>query len=228
VVTDGASSHLWLNYFIECLSFYLGNWHCKHVILGACHDSGYASHLGRFASDNSTRDRITLLQGSTMSPRIKALGFSRPPLRFDSVFAATMGPVASNLLSSRVVPKSPTAGPVTTQVPPRPSGHFNPTALTDRLELVRDAEGRRVDKPLDVDPNTPYMHALRRSNFCGYYCLRGLCDVSCGKNHFPLALNAHEFDCLWYLMRQGLCHKARRGKDCVDAKCIYGHQPQSW
>lgn len=32
------------------------------------------------------------------------------------------------------------------------------------------------------------------------------------------------FDCLWFLVRHGLCFKVRRGKDCDDSKCIYGHE----
>ncbi|KAK3178050.1 hypothetical protein OEA41_000182 [Lepraria neglecta] len=67
----------------ECLSFYLDNWQCKHVVFGACHDSGYAPYLGQFAADPLKRDRITLLQGVTIHPRIAALGF-RYTLKLDS------------------------------------------------------------------------------------------------------------------------------------------------
>lgn len=206
----------------ECLNFFIGIWECKHVILGACHDSGYASFLGKFAGNVSIRDLITLLHSGVIHPRIAELGFVET-LQLKSVFASQKTSAAPKVLANAKGSASP--------VPPSASiaassvkDHLNPAALTDRLGPVfRDHTGKRVDKLLSVDPNTPYMHFLRQANLCTWYYLRGKCD-SCGKNHVPPPLNVREFDCLWFLARRGLCFKVRKGKDCDDPKCIYGHE----
>ena len=128
---------------------------------------------------------------------------------------------ASNEIVAK--PRSPPKLDAATALPANGRLLVNHNALSSRLRLVRDAEGKRIDKPLDVDPNSTYLNALRQNRLCGYYYLRGKCDGSCDKNHKPGPLNKHEFDMLWYLMRQGLCWKVRKDKECEDAKCIYGH-----
>ena len=197
-------------------------WGCKHIVLGACHDSGYASFLGKFAGDVSIRDRITLLHGDTIHLRIAELGFTET-LRLKSVFATHKTSAVPRVFANARVsatPISPSASVAASSV----KHPFNPAALTDRFGIVfRDDTGKRVDKLLGVDANTPYVNYLRQANMCGWYYLRGKCD-GCDRNHVPLPLKAREFDCLWFLVRHGLCFKVRKGKDCDDPKCIYGHE----
>lgn len=206
----------------ECLNFFIGIWECKHIILGACHDSGYASFLGKFAGDVSIRDRITLLHGGVIHPRIAELGF-RETLQLKSVFAPHKTSAVSKVFTNSKV--SATRMSLSTSVAASlTKGPLNAAALSDRLgPVLRDDTGKRVDKLLGVDPNTPYMNFLSQANLCGWYYLRGKCD-GCDRNHVPPPLKAREFDCLWFLTRHGLCFKIRKGKDCDDPKCIYGHE----
>ena len=195
----------------ECLNFFVRNSQCKHIVLGVCHDSGYASSLGRFAADVSTRDRITLLEGDTINPRIRALGF-RNILKLDTVFAP------QTIQAVPVLPSTFVGAPST-------QGLTNPAALSDRLgPVLRNESGQRVDKKLHIDPSTPYIHALRQAKMCAWYYLRGRCESNCDKNHFTPALKSKEFDFLWFIARHGLCFKMRKEKDCDDPLCVYGHE----
>ena len=220
------------NYSIEVLSFHMGNGQCQHVILGCSHDGGYAPSLERFAADDSTRERITLLKGGPIHPQIASLGFTRT-LKLKTVFGMedtkkvggfpnpgvspasyVPRPVVPSLTSASFPANASTSGPK----------HLNPAAHADRLgPVLRHASGKRIDKQLAVDPTTPYLQVLKKANLCSWYYLRGEC-TGCSKNHFVGPLTPREFDCLWYLTRAGLCFQVRKGKDCDDPKCIYGHR----
>jgi len=161
-----------------------------------------------------------------VNTRIQALGFPRPPIRFESIFAPKISTLAAtHLFQNRVqtVIQCPSTGGVALPSTPASQEFVNPGALSDRLELVRNQAGQRIDKELVVDINAPYAEALRRSQLCSWYYLRGKC-VGCKKVHSVSALNGRQFDCLWYFARQNLCHKIRKGKDCDDRLCIYGHK----
>ena len=178
--------------------------------------------MGKFAGNESIRDRITLLHGGAIHPRIAELGFTKT-LQLPSVFVPHKTSAGPNVLgnarafASPIMPSASVAASLVKDL-------VNPAALTDRLgPVLRDDTGKRVDRLLGVDPNTPYMNFLRQANMCAWYYLRGKCD-GCDRNHVPPPLKAREFDCLWYIARHGLCFKVRKGKDCDDPKCIYGHE----
>ena len=210
----------------ECLEFYINNSQCKHIIFGACHDTGYAPFLGKFAADASTRDRITLLRGLEVHPRITALGF-KGLLKLDTVFAPHRNPSpAGARLETRPTPSiSTSVSPRTAGPPAGPSTSLvNPHPLSERLRpVILNGEGKRVDKMLNIDIASPFINVLRHNKLCAYYYLRGRCE-GCDKNHLAPPLNAKEFDCLWYVARQGLCFKTRKGKVCTDESCCYGHE----
>jgi hypothetical protein len=218
----------------ETLSFYIGNAQCKHVILGCSHDGGYAPFLEKFAADDDTRERITLLKGGPIHPQIAALGFTRT-LTLKTLFgsqdinkpvAAPFPIVAS---APTVNPQVGSSDPSISSFPKSPGSRLmyaNPAIDASRLgPVIRNDGGLRVDKPLKIDPSSPYFQVLRKANLCHWYYLRGGC-TGCSKNHFVGPLSPREYDCLWYLARNGLCYRAQRGKDCDDPKCIYGHVRQ--
>lgn len=195
----------------EALSFYLGNSQCRHIILGCCHDSGYAPALGEFAAEQSSRDRITLLRGGTIHPRIQALGFTKA-FQLESVFASPEGTIPS--LSDKVTLGSPSRR------------FWNPSIDTDRLGPVqRNENGQRMDKILNVSSDSQGVIALRKAKLCYFYYLRGEC-FGCSRNHSAPPLNIAQYDGLWFLARQGVCFKTRKGLDCDDPKCIYSHSPK--
>ena len=129
------------------------------------------------------------------------------------------------LLSSK---SSPPVRETPSTLPSRPlkaaTGFANTAALSDRLgPVIRNAKGKRIDKILDVDITSPYLGVIRQTRLCPWYYLRGRCE-GCDRNHRVPPLNARETDYLWYHARHGLCQKIRKGKDCDDPKCVYGHE----
>ena len=157
-----------------------------------------------------------------MHPRIAELGF-RESLQLKSVFAPHKTSAIHQVFANARASTTPVS-PSTPVVAPFVKDPSNPAALTDRIgPVLHDNAGKRVDKLLGVDPKTPYMNFLRQANLCGYYYLRGKCD-GCSRSHVPPPLKARDFDCLWLLTRHALCFKTRKGKDCDDPLCIYGHE----
>lgn len=214
---------------IECLDLFVNDFQCKHIIVGACQDAGYAPYLSNFASDSAIRDKISLIEGGTMHASFKDLGFPRKPLKLENVFAPAKKVVTGTSMLPSSVRQEATASS-RQHIEERQDMLVNveAQALAGKLRPIRDSDGRRVDKVLDVDPASSYLKALRKANLCGYYYLRGQCDGRCGRQHGIKPLNSHEFDCLWYVLRQaGQCYKFRQGNDCEDPLCYYGHQVSS-
>ena len=210
----------------ETLNFYIGNGQCKHIILGCSHDGGYAPALEKFAAEDSTRDRITLLNGGPMHPQIAALGFSKT-LTLRTVFG--LQEVKKATPAAAVIPTSAilsSPGSSSTQNSGSRLVLANIERIAERLgPVLRNAAGQRIDKPLHIDTNSAYIQVLKKSNLCMWYYLRGEC-TGCNRNHFVGPLQPHEYDCLWYLARNALCWKVQKGKDCDDPNCIYGHRKQ--
>lgn len=183
------------------------------MILGCSHDSGYAPFLEKYASDDNIRERITLLKGERIDSRIAALGFKKV-LKLESVFAS---PIVKQVF---FVPSS------ATQVTSQLTRYSNPSIDSSRLgPVIRDDDGKRIDRPLAVDPNAANVRFLRHlfQNRCQYFYLRGSCD-GCSRDHTAPPLVSDDYDALWFLARLGICNKIRKGKDCDDPKCIYGHR----
>ncbi len=143
----------------------------------------------------------------------------------NKILAASSPVTASASFVPQVASSDPSIYPLPKSPSPRPTVS-NPAIDASRLgPVLRNDKGLRVDKPLKVDPSSPYFQFLRKANLCQWYYLRGEC-TGCSKNHNHDALGPREYDCLWYLARNGLCYKVQKGKDCEDPKCIYGHRKQ--
>ena len=209
------NSHL-TDFYTECLTFFVGNWQCKHIILGACHDGGYAPFLGRFAAEH--RDRITLLCGPNAHPRFNELGFEKF-LRLGSVFAShgsVVTPVTRLSVPGMLVQNAEASSG--SQV------HVNSAPIPERFgSVILNEFGKRLDKTLDINTDWGYFQFLRENKLCAWYYLRGKCN-GCEYNHSFAPLRPGEFDALWYMCRGGLCYKVKSGRGCGDPRCIYGHE----
>ncbi|KAF2452958.1 hypothetical protein BDY21DRAFT_148102 [Lineolata rhizophorae] len=211
----------------ENLRFHIDSWQCKHVVLGCCHDSGYAAFLGQFVANPAALNRISLLEGSTpCHPEIAKLAlnqigpfdtlFSTPPSRSPKLvtYAKISSGGSSGSSSGGSSPPSPTKS-IVLRAAQTGRERFGP--------ILRDANGRRRDRELK-NPDPAVLGKLKSLNLCNWKFLRGNCDLeSCTRNHNFRDLTDAEGDALWYLARQGRCWKVRRGDDCDDPKCIYGH-----
>lgn len=218
----------------ECLNFFVDIPQCKHIIFGACHDSGYAPFLGKFAADASIRDRITLLHGTSSRPHpsIAILGFGKL-LRLDTVFApnsplAVTTPPPSIPIHPHRSPTRKASSETSSSRLASSTQLFNPRPMSERLGpvmITNHGEGlERVDRFLDIDVSSSYLNVVRQRKLCHGFYLRGKCDGKCQKSHVAPPLNAREFDYLWYLARGGLCYQKRKGKVCDDKLCVYGHE----
>lgn len=168
--------------------------------------------MEKFASDESIRNRITLLEGYQAHARIRDLGFRRI-VKFATVFISAPGSAAQS---------------VGTQSKPSLKGHqvgkgpFTITAVDPGKlgPMLKNKEGKRVDKPLAVDPSL--VQAIKKKNLCGWLFLKGHCS-GCDRNHTHAPLSNVEQEALWVVARQGSCHTHRKGKFCDEPLCIYGH-----
>ena len=94
-----------------------------------------------------------------------------------------------------------------------------------RLESTQTREdGKRVDKPLSVDRKD--LDRIAGKNLCHWLYLRGECK-GCRRDHTHPVLTDEQFDALLSLTRRARCWSIGKGKDCVDPKCIYGHNAPS-
>ena len=167
---------------IECLDLFVNDFQCKHIIVGACQDAGYAPYLSKFASDAAIRDKVSLVEGGTMHASFKVLGFPREPFKLENVFAPAKEVVTGMSMPSSSAGQQATASS-REHVEERQDMLVNmeAKAFADRLKPIRASDRKRVDKVLDVDPASSYLKALRKANLCGYYYLRGQCDGRCQK-----------------------------------------------
>jgi len=100
----------------------------------------------------------------------------------------------------------------------------NSVGISERLRpIIRNGLGKRTDKVLSIDKGL--MQDMRKKNLCTWHYLRSDCSLGpCKRNHnYPRPLSAEEFDALWFVARQGMCHSSRKGRVCDDDQCIYGH-----
>ncbi|KAK8022579.1 hypothetical protein PG993_013346 [Apiospora rasikravindrae] len=218
----------------ENISFFVDSFQCKHLMLACGHDTGYAPFLGQFVADKQIADRITLIKGRSQLPTdIRRLELKRT--QFNDVFKGltpivTAPHVAETVWGRTTAALKPAAhsSEVKPGVSKTPSGFINPAAQFSRLgPVLRDHNGRRVDKALQVDQTV--VERLKRGGLCYWLYLRGECATRCDRNHVHRPLDDDEFDALWWLARKARCFANRKeGRagivDCVDAKCVYGHQ----
>ena len=61
----------------EWLQHYLEQQQCRHIILGCGHDTGYETFLQKFAANERTRNRITMLDGPKTNINFRSLGFNK-------------------------------------------------------------------------------------------------------------------------------------------------------
>jgi hypothetical protein len=108
-------------------------------------------------------------------------------------------------------------------------GYHNRRAQFDRLgPVVTNIDGRRVDKPLQMDEVV--VERIKRRTLCYHLFLRGECvSEKCDRRHVHRPLMDNEFDALWWLVRQGQCFKGQQANresrsNCSDGMWVYNHR----
>ncbi len=184
------------------------------MLLGVSHDSGYVPFLERFVADDAVQHRVTLLDGYQVSAAIRNLGFKKT-VSFPSVFAPALTPTTQN--GNHQV-QSPTPAPANRATKRQyRSSAVDPSKLGP---VMKNEQGQRIDKPLEV--NDGIVQAIQTKNLCMWLFLKGYC-AGCERNHAHPPLSKPEYNALWFVARRGKCYQHRKGKDCNDPSCIYGH-----
>ena len=78
------------------MTFYLEDEHCQQILLGICHDGGYATLVESLLADElKTSGRITLLYGAQLAKGIGSLHASHEvhTVKFPSVFSSVWGDI---------------------------------------------------------------------------------------------------------------------------------------
>lgn len=215
----------------EVLNFHISNPQCEHILLACCHDAGYVPVLRQYAAQPSLSERVALLSVGPVRSDMSALGFRTTRL-FESLFSSN---------SSVRVSQSPAKGKVRqlsvsniqqtldliTAITAEASSQVTekPVSNCGRLRpVLRNGAGRRIDKVLSVDKRI--LQDMRERNLCSWHYLRSDCQKksSCKRDHsYPRPLSPEEYDAQWYIARQGACYTLRKGGNCDDDLCMYGH-----
>jgi len=213
----------------EVLGFHVSNPQCRHILLGCCNDAGYVPVLRQYAAQSSISERITLLSAGPIQPAMGTLGFRATSI-FEPLFGSSiLSAVLSTLAYGRSLSQSPTTlkksvkkslSSVTASSPVIEKPVYN----SERLgPILRDKKGKRIDRSLVVEESLAF--AMKKRNLCSWHYLRSDCTVdSCPRKHsYPRPLSWAEFDALWFVARQGMCYRLRKGGDCNEDRCMYGH-----
>lgn len=227
----------------EATRWNLRNYNCKQILLGVSHDAGYAPFLDEVLRDESTRKRISVLEGYPTVRDIASTGVNITNMdhlfRSDKLIDRT-----SPLLHSPVsIGSAPSHGisyaTVTQKVSPPPTVSL-PLALKTAPKSVSRTSSAVAAKILPPQPEwdpgvrgmdayIPVNHAVldrvkkRKDSdkLCNNHYLRGPCakGESCCFEH-DYKPSQDELTVISYLARLNPC---TNGQDCEVDNCIYGH-----
>jgi hypothetical protein len=181
--------------------------------------------LRQYAAQQSSSERITLISSGVVRSEMSGLGF-----RATHIFEPLFAPGALRQTPASAHVKKTTPSPATFQqtvdmiVRSASPKAEKPVYNCGQLRpIIRNKDGKRVDKVLSVEESV--VKRVKKHNLCSWHYLRADCVVkSCSRNHqYARPLSMAEYDAQWLVARQGHCHQMRKGKDCNDDQCIYGH-----
>lgn len=212
------------------------------MLLGVSHDAGYAPFLDEVLRDDTTRQKITVLEGYPTVREIVATGVRT--LRFQDLFRTEkLVDKAGQLSTYPVLASAPSAGAsyanVTQNASPPPSitlplalkNTVNATVRVNRISGWNP--GRRgLDEAISVNPAALDSIKKRKDSnkLCNNHYLRGPCikgDSCCFEHNYKPSQD--EIKAIAMLARMNPC---TNGQDCEVEDCIYGHHvstlPCSW
>jgi hypothetical protein len=199
-------------------------------MLACCHDAGYVPALRQYTAQP---ERITLVTVGPVRPAMHTLGFRTTRL-FEPLFSprispeVTPGPMNGKVRQLSVSNIQQTLDRITAMTAEGSSQvKEKPVSNCGRLRpIFRNDAGKRIDKVVSVDRRV--LQDMRERNLCSWHYLRSDCQKkvsgSCKRNHeYARPLNPAEYDAQWFIARQGACYTVRKGGNCQDDQCIYGH-----
>ncbi|KAK5947982.1 hypothetical protein OHC33_011023 [Knufia fluminis] len=192
---------------------FINNAHCKHIVLGICHDSGYSGFIGEYIRTPS-QDKITMLESVPFDFHLKKNAENFGKLRIDRVFR--LRPLPSAGKTPR--PQSIVVDAHSTRQRSVPNGMLDP----DHTRIIfQDKDGHRIDTKISWDPQTlqqlyadPYFHKLCNS----FYLCRNCEADNCGYRH-DAQLDSNQLNALKCKARKTKCNF----DTCWNANCTSGH-----
>ncbi|KAI7017328.1 hypothetical protein KC355_g3723 [Hortaea werneckii] len=167
-----------------------------------------------FSSFTSSGAQLHQLDGQVLAQRL-------PHLRSTSMTssAESSDSGAAGLGSWAAITKASSALPYTEI--PKASRPFETAAKT----ISRNIRGQRIDEPMDYDKDE--VQRLKRIKMCNqHYIGQGCCHYNAGRSdkcphRHDIKLTPQERQWLRVVARETPCKK---GTECDDVKCIYGHR----
>jgi len=220
----------------EIMKLHVGDLHCKHIIFGGSADNGYARMLGPYAGNNSTRKRITMLEGPPFALELSRLKLKFRTASFPDVFRNTklspgsgsFSTSASDGTNSKAPSWASTVAPGTAAQPhsPRDERPLITDEYDERDVIHRNIRGQRIDTPI-LDPpnkfNPSIINSVKTRKYCNNYHLLGEC-FHCSKDECKHEhgekLSGMNLKTLRHIARSTPC---RAGFDCEDTNCYWGH-----
>ncbi|KAI0884877.1 uncharacterized protein GGS22DRAFT_189091 [Annulohypoxylon maeteangense] len=217
---------------IDSARFHLRNFNCKQVVMGISHNSGYGPFLDGLINNNTTKQRITILEGTPTVQAIVSIGvgimnchtifrseklLSRVP-QDRAQTTMSIGPSYAAIAQTKVASPPPqitlpialkkTAAPARPVQSPPPEWYPGP---------------RGFDKPIAV--NQAVLERLKKrkgeDKLCNNHFLRGPCSKGdeCKFEH-DYNPTKEEMKVIALFARLNPCTS---GQDCDVDNCIYGH-----
>ncbi|KAH9898675.1 hypothetical protein F4778DRAFT_742506 [Xylariomycetidae sp. FL2044] len=220
----------------ESTRFHLRNYNCKQILLGISHDAGYAPFLDQIIRNDSTKQRLTILEGYPTVREIVTIGLNT--LSFQSIFRSekllarppsVQGPPSMSTLSS-VSPAGMSYATITQKASPPPQLILPLAPRTVNSPAVRASKQpawnpgpRGIDPPIPINQNALDNIKKRKdsSKLCNNHYLRGPCskgDDCCFEHDYKPSKD--EKNAIAFLARLNPC---TNGQDCEVDNCIYGH-----
>ncbi|CZR56571.1 uncharacterized protein PAC_06460 [Phialocephala subalpina] len=208
----------------EVLAHHITNPLCEHVLLACCHDAGYVPVLRQYAEQQSSSRKITLIASGDVRPNIGGLSFQMTNC-FEALFAGgDLVQSAKSYADVSAISPPNTFAKKTITLTNGPNAPGAPVQNCHRLRpILYNAAGKRVDKFLSV--NEDLINELKKQNLCSWHYLRADCIQSgCKRNHErKRPLSPKHYDAIWYIARMGTCYTVKKGRNCEDDQCFYGH-----
>lgn len=204
--------------------------HCHKILFGATSDNGYARLLAPYVHDESARQRITLLEGSTFARELAVIMSSFRTTSFAQVFRAHKLPEVIRRASLPTPSTTPTSGYASavlrTTAPPiiQPSSSSLDVASHAPAGVLLNRRGQRVDSKLGsytsqdfaTLKNLKLCHLFHLSGECHFMAKHGNCQHGHGDRLSPAMTTA-----LRAVARLTACSS---GLDCRNPKCFSGHR----
>lgn len=210
----------------ELFNLFVKDIHCKHIVLGCCHDNGYVVILDPYKHNRLAASRITLLQGPRCGREYATAPFET--LKLNELFREIALP-ANNAVQKRRSKGSTSKNPGKSAKPHGNGNHGlldKPTTFSRAIypkDIYLNKDDERVDKSFPEPSPGAWANVNRRSKqkLCMEYTLRGYCDnKQCAFAHVPdLPL-----DEVYALAKRARLLPCKIGSACRLLNCFYGHE----